>query len=389
MIWVVGDIHGMFDPLRRILSVIQNFERQYNEPIERIIFLGDYIDHGPCSKEVIDLIQGLKYDKVCLMGNHEDLAMRFMKNHTLFLEENGPNWFVNGYFDTYKSIFDDDKSFDFIKKIRKIALDLRNNISKNSKDFNPYDDVCLPIKYEKFISNLTYSHQEIFRLDSSEVTFSFFHALPNTQYPIDEQKVNTYDDFNQFILKKSKEYLRMHRYFYYTTSNLSHFYATELNYSSIWMREYTYKFDFEGQVVIHGHTPTLFFRDNELFSDVESEGFDNQFLTYDIASALPFLFSRFDKAQFLPPQPTGDIIVSQPIPCHHYLTDDVRGVEAINIDTGAVYGGALTALGLSPKYLNRGLMPFLTVPTCKSYRDCKTRLQAIKFDKLGYLNPNR
>ena len=75
MIWIIGDIHGMFDPLKRLLSSIREFEEKQNDPVSKIIFLGDYIDHGQSSKEVIDLIQRLDYEKVCLAGSHEDLAL--------------------------------------------------------------------------------------------------------------------------------------------------------------------------------------------------------------------------------------------------------------------------------------------------------------------------
>ncbi|MDR2141821.1 MAG: metallophosphoesterase, partial [Deltaproteobacteria bacterium] len=76
MIWVFGDIHGLFDPLVNICGAIRDLAEQ-GEPVEKIIFLGDYIDHGPCSKEVIDFILDLKYEKILIMGNHEDLALRF------------------------------------------------------------------------------------------------------------------------------------------------------------------------------------------------------------------------------------------------------------------------------------------------------------------------
>ena len=49
MIWAIGDIHGMFDPLKRLLAEIRLMEES-DDPLERVIFIGDYIDHGPSSK---------------------------------------------------------------------------------------------------------------------------------------------------------------------------------------------------------------------------------------------------------------------------------------------------------------------------------------------------
>jgi hypothetical protein len=43
-------------------------------------------------------------------------------------------------------------------------------------------------------------------------------------------------------------------------------------------------------------------------------------------------------------------------------------IQTVNIDTGAVYGGALTALGLSKEFLREGLMPVLTARTAAPRR---------------------
>jgi serine/threonine protein phosphatase 1 len=85
MIWVIGDIHGMFDHLKGLITSIRYYEEP-DDPVEKLIFIGDYIDYGPSSKEVIDFIIDLDYDKVLLMGDHEDFAVRFYK-----YDENIPN----------------------------------------------------------------------------------------------------------------------------------------------------------------------------------------------------------------------------------------------------------------------------------------------------------
>ncbi|MDR1872384.1 MAG: metallophosphoesterase, partial [Deltaproteobacteria bacterium] len=52
MIWVIGDIHGMIYPLERILEAIRQYD-QDEEKVDKVIFLGDYIDHGHYSREVL------------------------------------------------------------------------------------------------------------------------------------------------------------------------------------------------------------------------------------------------------------------------------------------------------------------------------------------------
>ncbi len=72
----IGDIHGCLDELKQLL---QNCEKV--EPPRKYVFIGDYVDRGPDSKGVIDLLIDLlidfqrSHDVVCLMGNHEDLML--------------------------------------------------------------------------------------------------------------------------------------------------------------------------------------------------------------------------------------------------------------------------------------------------------------------------
>ena len=67
---VVGDIHGQFLDLLKILSLIPPMESSDMN----ILFLGDYVDRGPQGFEVFGLIMALKlkFPKriVMLRGNH-------------------------------------------------------------------------------------------------------------------------------------------------------------------------------------------------------------------------------------------------------------------------------------------------------------------------------
>jgi serine/threonine protein phosphatase 1 len=74
----IGDIHGMYDMLDRLLVEIDAFsirERGIERP--KLVFLGDYVDRGPNSRRVVRRLRTLQGEfAVCLRGNHEDMMSR-------------------------------------------------------------------------------------------------------------------------------------------------------------------------------------------------------------------------------------------------------------------------------------------------------------------------
>ena len=74
----IGDIHGMYDMLDRLLVEIDAFsirERGIGRP--KLVFLGDYVDRGPNSRRVVRRLRALQGEfAVCLRGNHEDMMVR-------------------------------------------------------------------------------------------------------------------------------------------------------------------------------------------------------------------------------------------------------------------------------------------------------------------------
>jgi Calcineurin-like phosphoesterase len=78
-IYAIGDIHGRADLLDRMLKQI-DADLAENTPRHAIqVFLGDYIDRGPASREVLDLLieRESTHEIVFLKGNHESLLTRF------------------------------------------------------------------------------------------------------------------------------------------------------------------------------------------------------------------------------------------------------------------------------------------------------------------------
>jgi len=94
-IFAFGDIHGEIHKLKALIR------RVFPEENDKLVFLGDYIDRGKYSFEVIDyLIElGTKYDCVFLMGNHEQMFMDYLSgiNEKLFTG-NGGNKTLKSYY---------------------------------------------------------------------------------------------------------------------------------------------------------------------------------------------------------------------------------------------------------------------------------------------------
>jgi hypothetical protein len=67
MRWVIGDIHGMYRALQGLLEAVAR-----RDPDARFLFVGDYVNRGPDSSRVIDLLLSLP-DASFVRGNHDDI----------------------------------------------------------------------------------------------------------------------------------------------------------------------------------------------------------------------------------------------------------------------------------------------------------------------------
>lgn len=79
--YVVGDVHGRLDLLEQLLEKIEA-DRARNAPRKiLLVFLGDLIDRGPHSAQVIERLRtysarGVR--NVFLLGNHEEVMLRIL-----------------------------------------------------------------------------------------------------------------------------------------------------------------------------------------------------------------------------------------------------------------------------------------------------------------------
>jgi len=100
-VYAVGDVHGRFDRLQAVDRLIRDDLHRAPPESSLEIFLGDYIDRGPQSREVVEWLiaaEPATMRRVCLLGNHEDMLLGALSAPELL-----PHWLGNGGYATIES----------------------------------------------------------------------------------------------------------------------------------------------------------------------------------------------------------------------------------------------------------------------------------------------
>jgi serine/threonine protein phosphatase 1 len=109
-ILAISDIHGCFDTFHKLVSEEISLTRS-----DRLILLGDYVDRGTQSKQVIDFIIELMekgFNITPLRGNHEEMLIDAWENLRML-----PLWLINDGMSTLQSFGIED-----IRKLEKKYL---------------------------------------------------------------------------------------------------------------------------------------------------------------------------------------------------------------------------------------------------------------------------
>ncbi len=132
-LYAIGDIHGRADLLadlhRRILqdAAGSSAERQV------VVYLGDYVDRGPSSKGVVDLLLRNPlpgFEAIHLKGNHEQALLDFMDD-----AEPGPEWLSWGGDATLASYGIAVSSDPTDDQLRRARAELRHSMPRDHADF--------------------------------------------------------------------------------------------------------------------------------------------------------------------------------------------------------------------------------------------------------------
>jgi len=132
MDYAIGDIHGCLEKIVRLLDRLH-----YDPAADRLIFLGDYIDRGPDSKGVIDLLLCLQRENpanIFLLGNHEDNFLTYL--HACMTADGPSYWRQEPFF-----------AGGGVATLRSYCPQMRD----------PYDErltASVPPEHEAFLANL-------------------------------------------------------------------------------------------------------------------------------------------------------------------------------------------------------------------------------------------
>lgn len=89
--YVVGDIHGRLDLLDELIEKIHNDIAERAPRKNLLVFVGDLIDRGPSSKDVVERLRNYTHEgvrPVFLLGNHEEVLLRILEGDASLI----PSW---------------------------------------------------------------------------------------------------------------------------------------------------------------------------------------------------------------------------------------------------------------------------------------------------------
>jgi len=162
ILYAVGDIHGRADLLEKLIDQIDQDQARTKVP-GRLIFLGDYIDRGLQSRQVIDILLSERVqamEPLFIKGNHEAAMMDFVGN-----PETGPIWAKYGGRETLVSY----------------GVRPPRSLTFNHEWVTAHEEFieALPLAHENFMLNL--------RLSIRLGDFGFVHAGVRPNIDFDEQ----------------------------------------------------------------------------------------------------------------------------------------------------------------------------------------------------------
>lgn len=116
-ILAISDIHGCYDEFCQLLELTK-----YDPRKDQLVLVGDYVDRGPKSKEVVERVHSLVINDgaIAIKGNHDDMFIK----HLLFDEEEHRSRHLrNGALTTFQSYYNSDLQAENLLEAKQYILD--------------------------------------------------------------------------------------------------------------------------------------------------------------------------------------------------------------------------------------------------------------------------
>lgn len=179
-IYIISDVHGCY---KTLLALIDQFPNKQNS---KIVFVGDLIDRGENSYDVIEFVKNNNYD--CVKGNHEEMFLEFAPSKNNEDLSNSKYWlFSCGGEQTLKSYYCKEeyyKQYDFINTFP-LYLEYKDYKTKDNRYLvvshsaigKMWDKKDSQDKYdvENFENQLLYSRYK--NSDNKEIFNVFGHTI--------------------------------------------------------------------------------------------------------------------------------------------------------------------------------------------------------------------
>lgn len=164
-VYAIGDVHGRFDLLRDLLRRIQRDNATRGDAETHVVMLGDLIDRGPESAEIIDFFLAGPPSFAhfhFVMGNHEEMLLKQIYDPS---EESMAHFLRFGGRETFESY-----------GVPQRVLDMPDRYS-----FAGLTD-AIPARHRAFLSAM----EDMVRFGD----YLFVHAGIRPDVPIDEQRAS-------------------------------------------------------------------------------------------------------------------------------------------------------------------------------------------------------
>ncbi|UZW58095.1 serine/threonine protein phosphatase (plasmid) [Sphingobium sp. JS3065] len=162
-LYAIGDIHGHLDLLGGLLTQIGADEAARSGPRGELIFLGDLINRGPQSAQVIDHLIALQAERPetrFLLGNHEEVFL--------------------------KALSGDRGALRFFDRMGGAQTILSYGITRNAYEAADYDELAAML--EKVVPPAHRAFLASFEDMIVEGDYVFVHAGVRPRVPLEEQK---------------------------------------------------------------------------------------------------------------------------------------------------------------------------------------------------------